>query len=306
MLSSLNRRSFVCLDIQANEVSLLHSKQFKKQSRIEAFISHALPSGTITEGKVTNFSQLVSILKLLVSQAQASNCSATIALPGEQVVSRQVTLSSSLLEKEVKSEIGMHLERYFPGNTDKVCMDYAVQHQDSHIKQVELVTAKLEILNAYVNAVNMSGLRTTIVDVDWYAFARIINRYTDSERVGLLDLSDDQARVIFILNKKIIYTSHSIINSHAEDLPQVLASSISQAFQSCFSPAYLDDFYMSGNNVKLNAIYERIKILLGIRVELIKLTSQLLMLLGVSAKEDFSSKLVRSLVSVGLLLRGDK
>jgi type IV pilus assembly protein PilM len=193
-----------------------------------------------------------------------------------------------------------------PGLTADVCFDYSISNKDSGSRSL-LVAAKNEVVNSYVSAVSKAGLSVKIVDVDWHALARAINFYHNlqNQTVCVLDVGMRSAHIFFLQDAQMVFMQRINLNGYAEDFLQTLLQDIRQALQMCqatFRPVSVEKFYLTGKSKVLTKIFEYLKEYLGVNVEIPLVVSQL-KIADKLVREDCTTILLRSLVSIGLALR---
>jgi type IV pilus assembly protein PilM len=297
--------SLVGLDIQATEVCLLQMRQVKQELCILSAAASTLPHGVIQDGKIIEFDKVHTTIHQLVKQTKTRGHFAAIALPGANTLSREVSLPKLSQREEYEAEIDTHLEKYLPGVTEKICFDYIIQKEGRDLQQALIVAAKSDMMAAYVNVVNQSGLRLKIVDVDWYALTRAMNACLDTKNkmLGLLDIGIDAAKIIFIHDGNLIFKRQVSLTNDIHSSFDILKEQLNHAIQLCYAAfqlVHIDQFYLSGHDFK---DIDKLQSAIGIPIERLNVSSPFLMSQKIN-KNDALTIMERSLISVGLIMRG--
>lgn len=225
MLGS-KRLSLIGLDIQAEELNLLHMKKMQQGWKIENFATAKLPAQAMMDGKIIESDCVTSCLKKLVKETGTRGLAAAIALPTSQVISRQISLPDYHDEQMVEAEIHSHLNQYLPGITEEISFDYHLENA----QQALLMAAKQDIVSSYVDVVNGSGLLLKIVDVDWCALARVIHFLIglENKTVGVIDIAENNVRFDIFQNAKRVFTQPIVIDLQCQDVQYTLLKAIFQ------------------------------------------------------------------------------
>lgn len=300
------KSSLIGLDIQANEIILTHLRQSKRVLHVEKGAGITLPSGVIVDGKIMDVDCLASIIKTLVTESGAAGCAAAIALSSHLVISRQISLPHACQE-EVEAEIYANLNQYFPGVTDEVYLDYFVHGKDMHAQHALLIAAKKDVVDAYIEAVNRSGLTVKVVEVDWCALLRALGWVVElkDKTLCVLDVSEEGVHLQIFQNLSRIFTQKICLSLYAEDFLKKLGEFVGQAFQKCnavFRDINIEKLYLIGQALSSRDLQGYLGGLSGCQIEYPNLLSQLQVSSNVNSL-DFSRLSPRSWVSVGLALR---
>jgi len=98
-----------------------------------------------------------------------------------------------MTEDELHETIHFEAEQYIPFDINDVNLDFQILGESEHNPNqmsVLLVAAKKEMVNEYINLVQMANLNTCIIDVDAFALQNIFEfNYTpEDEHVALIDI----------------------------------------------------------------------------------------------------------------------
>lgn len=248
MFPYLKAQSLVGLDIQANEVRLLHLKQHRKSLRIENFAIAQLPLGAMKEEAIHDRQAVSQTIKHLVSETHTHGSAAVIALPGNSIIKRRIKLPGYLSAEECEEELTTRLDHYLTGMDAQLCFDFVrLGANDGEHQDVLLVAARQDQLQDYVETVNQSGLVTKVVDADVFALARVAQHCVANEverksALAILDVNLTTAQFIVTQDNEIIFSHHL--------LTQELIAQVKYALQLCLSShrnVTITSLFLTGN-----------------------------------------------------------
>ena len=300
-LFNFKSSSWVGLDIHANEVRLVVLKREKHSICLKSIGVQELKPGVIMDGRIADFEQLQSALRMLVDRTETRGCPTVIALPAQSIITHRIQSPSYLTDKERELEISLNLKNYFPDVTSELAFDFAVLHSSSpsEYDNIVLVAVRLEQLMDFVGVVNKAGLMVKIADIDSFALARSLKwSYPVKNTIAIFD-----GKHFFVFHHHELLFSQSIVDSHASIVDCI--QQLKRAIRFCLSThreLHLDQMFLCGKDNAFAELAQEIQKECSIRVNYIdpfaamKLASSL----DIKLVHALSS---RMLVSCGLALR---
>jgi Tfp pilus assembly PilM family ATPase len=240
------RADFIGLELGPKALRLLQLELKDDGWLIKNYARVPLPAATIIDGKIQQADLLHDLLSQLVTQTQTQGCAAAVAMPANAVISQQVALPSHLPVEEYDSAISMNLGRYFPGVTDILYFDFlSLPASATTRREVFLVVARQWQVDSYAAAVNAAGLRTQVVDVDYFALLRTIPlsvaNFSANHVVAVVHGGFDHVTLI-IFTRQIILLQQRWHGMDVSAIQQTLAS-----YPSVASQPPLDYLVVSGD-----------------------------------------------------------
>jgi type IV pilus assembly protein PilM len=222
---------YLGLDINSDEIRLLQLTRKATTFTIQNYAVATLPAGAIMAGKIEQPVVLQQVLARLVRETRTQNCATAIALPGNAVISQQISLPANLSALDCEATISTNLPRYFPGITDELCFDFLpLATTDASKQQILLVASRLWQITSYVSLIKAAGLRVNIVDVDKFALMRAARLttavYAETDIVAIVHISRQHAELIIFCHQTILFNQLWQL-----DDKQPLLASIKHAWQ---------------------------------------------------------------------------
>ena len=185
--------------------------EFRAQAKGGLVLQNYRLRETLTDGasEGMRYAQVASALREMLDELQIKTGDVNYAVAGQSVFARFVKLPS-VDEEKIERIIGFEAQQNVPFPIDEVVWDYQLVGggTDEQI-QVVLVAIKADLLEEINNAVETTGLRTSIVDVAPMALYNAF-RYSYSDLTGcslLVDIGARTTNLLFIESSKIFSRS---------------------------------------------------------------------------------------------------
>lgn len=160
------------IDISTAAVKLIELSRDKGLLRVEACAAATLPPGAIVDRTVANVELLGEAIKAVVKQSGTRLKTAAVAVPTSAVITKTITMPSSLADDELELQIELEADRYVPYPLDEVSLDFEVQGpnaKNAELMDVLIVASRKENVDDRLAALDLAGLKAGIVDVESYA-----------------------------------------------------------------------------------------------------------------------------------------
>jgi type IV pilus assembly protein PilM len=193
----------------------------------------------------TRLAQTKLILSEIVQARKIKGARVNYAVSSQSVFTRFVKLPS-VGEEQVDQIVGFEAQQNVPYPIDEVVWDYQlVDSGDSSQVEVVIVAIKADLLDDINDSVELTGLKTTLVDVAPMAIYNSF-RYNYSDVHGsslVIDIGSRTTNLIFIEPNKVF--SRSIPNG-GSTITQQIAKEFGEAFQEAEERKKRDGFVSLG------------------------------------------------------------
>lgn len=202
------------IDISTAAVKVLELGKDHDRYRVESFAVSSLPQGAIVDKAVANVELIGEAVKSALKMSGSRLKTAAVALPTSSVISKVITMPASLSEEELELQIELEADRYIPYPLDEVSLDFEVQGHNAKspdMMDVLLVASRKENVEDRVAALEFSGLKAMVVDVESYAIENVFNMVLDPEserNVNQTTAIVDVGASLMALN--VIHEGHSV------------------------------------------------------------------------------------------------
>ncbi|MGE0084427.1 MAG: type IV pilus biogenesis protein PilM [Desulfococcaceae bacterium] len=182
----------VGLDIGSRTIKVAEAEEKKKKWVLKKFGMMDIGPGLIEDGSIRNPEGVAEAIRQLFKANRIKESNTAISVGGYSVIVKNISIQT-MEETQLRETIQFEAEQYIPFDINDVNLDFQILGENAenpNQMDVVLVAAKKEIVNDYVNLVQMAGLNPCIMDVDAFALQNIYtaNYDTEGENVALIDI----------------------------------------------------------------------------------------------------------------------
>ncbi|MBU4012790.1 MAG: pilus assembly protein PilM [Proteobacteria bacterium] len=182
----------VGLDIGSSALKAGEITATKKGFALKNFGMISIAQGAIEEGNINDPENVADSIRQLFKANNIKEKDVAISIGGYSVIVKKIDLQT-VTEEQLQKTIHLEAEQYIPFDISEVNIDYQIlgeREADSNQMSVMLVAAKKEMINEYINLVQIAGLNPCIIDVDAFALQNIfeVNYDLIDENVVLIDI----------------------------------------------------------------------------------------------------------------------
>ena len=182
----------VGLDIGSRTLKLAEVEDKKKGWNLNKFGMIDIVPGLIEEGNIRNPEAVADSIRQLFKIHKIKENNVAISVGGYSTIVKNISVPT-MEEDQLQETIHFEAEQYIPFDINDVRIDFQIigeNETNPNQMYVLLVAAKKEMVNDYVNLVQLAGLTPCIIDVDAFALQNIyeINYRPEGENVALIDI----------------------------------------------------------------------------------------------------------------------
>ena len=150
-------KSVVAVDIGSSGIKIVQMRHGKNGWMLEKMGAGELPPEAIVDGSIVDKEAVISTLKELISAQGVKARDAAVALTGQSVIIKMVSLPA-MTEDELAESIQWEAEQYIPFPIADVDMDFQIVGEgEGGQMEVMLVAVKKEVINEYTSVVRDAG-----------------------------------------------------------------------------------------------------------------------------------------------------
>jgi len=183
------KNRLIGLDIGSRTIKVAEVVDTKTGSALKTFNTIDMEPELIEEGSIKDPETVAEYIRELFKSVKLKDKNVAISIGGYSVIVKKINVQT-MTEDELHETI--HFE-YIPFDINDVNLDFQILGESEHNPNqmsVLLVAAKKEMVNEYINLVQMANLNTCLIDVDAFALQNIFEfNYTpEEEHVALIDI----------------------------------------------------------------------------------------------------------------------
>lgn len=182
----------VGLDIGSRTIKAGEVVESKDGRVLKKFGMVDIPAGAIEEGSIKSPEDVAEAIRQLMKGYGIKEQNVAISIGGYSVIVKKINVQT-MTEDQLQETIQFEAEQYIPFDISDVNLDFQIlgeNEQNANQMNVLLVAAKKDMVNDYVNLVNMANLNPCTIDVDAFALQNIFEHSYNvtNDNVALIDI----------------------------------------------------------------------------------------------------------------------
>jgi type IV pilus assembly protein PilM len=181
--------------------------------RLERFAIEPLPFNAVAEKKIADPEIVGQCVRKAVIKSGTKNKRVAIAVTGTTVITKVISLSANLTDKDMENQIQIEADQYIPHPLEEINLDFEVigpTPNNPAMVEVLLAASRRENVDDRVAVLEIAGLIATVVDIEAYAMENaccslLIDR-NDPSVVAVVDIGATNTTLYIIHQGQIIYT----------------------------------------------------------------------------------------------------
>ena len=180
------------LDIGSRAVKASEIVETKSGRRLKYFGMLDIAYGAIEEGVIMDADAIAPSIRKLFNANSFKTQNVAVSIGGSSVIVKKISVQT-MTEKQLQGSINSEAEQYIPFDISEVNLDYQMlgeAENNPNQMDVLLVAVKKEVVNSYVDLIQMAGLNPCVIDIDAFALQNIfeLNYALEDENVALIDI----------------------------------------------------------------------------------------------------------------------
>ncbi len=194
------------LDIGSRTIKAAEVLQSKDGFKLKNFGMIQLPTGTIEEGTIRDPETVVEAIQKLFKDNKFKLKNVATSIGGYSVIVKKINVQN-MLEEQLQDTIAFEAEQYIPFDIHDVHLDFQILGESENNPSqmsVLLVAARKDLIDEYVNIVDLAGLNPCIVDVDAFALQNCYEaNYASKEgsNVALIDIGANKTSLNILADR---------------------------------------------------------------------------------------------------------
>ena len=227
------KNHLIGLDIGSITIKLGEVTQTKKDRILQKFGMADVPRGAIVEGLVKEPALVADAIKGLVKDLKVKERNVATSVAGYSVIIKRITVAKAT-DEELQDSIQYEAEQYIPFDVEDVNIDFHIigEHEENPDQMnVMLVAAKKEIIDEYVDLLEMADLNPCVIDIDVFALERVFedNYLNEEGNIALIDIGANKMNINIVKDYMSSFTRDVTIGG--EQITREIASQFDCSFE---------------------------------------------------------------------------
>ncbi len=213
------KASLLGIDISSTSVKVVELSHNDSGYRVESLAVEPLPANAVTEKNIQDVEAVgESLIRAL--KKSGTKCKLTaLAVPGSSVITKVITMPSSLSDSDMESQIELEADQYIPYPLEEINLDFQVLGETENNPEtvdVLLAASRSENVEMRTAVAEIAGLTAKLVDVEAYTIEKATRLFSPSAKksdddsssfvVAVLDVGATMTSLNVIENNELIYT----------------------------------------------------------------------------------------------------
>lgn len=214
------RPPLIGLDISSTAVKLLELARTGGRYRVESYAVEPLPANSVVEKNIVEVEAVGEAIRRAVKRSGTKTRHAAVAVAGSAVITKVISMPSSLSDDEMASQIELEADQYIPYPLEEVNIDFEIMgpsERDDDRVDVLLAASRSENVDVRVAACELGGLKASVVDVEAYAMenafgllaSQVPNKGAD-QTIAIVDIGATMTTLNVLHDNRIIYTREQV------------------------------------------------------------------------------------------------
>ncbi|WP_417226502.1 type IV pilus assembly protein PilM [Amphritea sp.] len=214
MLSFLSKqeKGWVGIDIGSSSIKMVALSKRGRGLRLDSYAIVPLPSSAVIESSIQDVAQVSDAVEagLKICGGGLSTCVA--AVPSSAVITKTIQLSNAFTDYELEEQVKLEADRFIPYPLNEIALDFEVlgpAEGSPELNDILLVACRRDDVEMREDAINSSGLKCEVVDVDRFATERVVPLLEKGDHegrlVGLVDIGASTLTLNVFKNGRVVY-----------------------------------------------------------------------------------------------------
>ena len=182
----------VGLDIGSRTIKVAEIIETKKGHSLRKIGMTDISPGLIEDGAINDPEAVAEAIRQLFKTFGVREQNVALSIGGYSVIVKKINVQT-MDEEQLQETIHFEAEQYIPFDIADVNLDFQIlgpNENNPNQMNVFLVAAKKEMVNDYINLVNLANLNPCIIDVEAFALQNIFEANYDAknENVAIIDI----------------------------------------------------------------------------------------------------------------------
>ena len=197
------------LDIGSGSIKAAEIVETKHGGTLKNFGIIDIAHGAIEEGTINNPETVAESLQQLLKSSGFNENNVAVSIGGYSVIVKKIVVQT-MAEEKLQETIHFEAEQYIPFDISDVNLDFQIlgeSESNPNQMNVFLVAAKKEMLDDYINLMNLAGLNPCIIDVESFALQNSFEASYDAQNqdVALIDIGASKTSLNILKNAASVF-----------------------------------------------------------------------------------------------------
>lgn len=203
---------WVGVDIGSASVKMVALTKHGQSYQIEGYAVVPLPPTAVVDGNVEIPGEVSDAIERGMTICGINLSHAVTAVPSSAVITKRLEISNAFMGMELEEQVQVEADQFIPYPLEEVALDFEVVgpvDKAPELNEILLVACRRDDADSREEAINGSGLKCEVIDIDTYAIERTLPLLQQSEpggqMVGIVDIGGATLTLNVFKGNKIVY-----------------------------------------------------------------------------------------------------
>lgn len=202
-------KKVIGLDIGTSSIKLAEMNFNGKTAQLLSFGFAPTPANSVSGGEILDIASVGLTIQSLVNELKTKRKNVATAMWGTAVIVKKITIPK-MDRKLIRDQIRFEAEQYIPFDINNISLSHHVigSMAGSDTLDILLIAAQNELVSQYTQAIDVSGLAISVLDVSGFALANAFElNYgkMPGQTVGILNFGAAITNFVVIQNGEVIF-----------------------------------------------------------------------------------------------------
>ncbi|VAW64426.1 Type IV pilus biogenesis protein PilM [hydrothermal vent metagenome] len=210
------KTSLLGIDISSTSVKLVELSKNDAGYQVDSLSVEPLPPNAVAEKNIQDVEAVGETLIRALKKSGSKCRHAALAVPGSSVITKVITMPSSLSDSEMEMQIELEADQYIPYPLEEINLDFQVLNETAgnpDTVDVLLAASRSENVEMRTAVAEMAGLSAKLVDVEAYTIEKATS-LLPGKKFQLDNEGDSSGFVVAVLDVGATMTSLNVIENN--------------------------------------------------------------------------------------------
>jgi type IV pilus assembly protein PilM len=212
--------SLVGIDISSSAVKLLELSKKGNDYHVESYAVGGLPTNSVMEKNIADVEAVGDTVMQVVKRSGTKINNAAVAVSGSAVITKVIQIQAGLSDDELESQIMVEADQYIPYALDEVNLDFEILGKSENSEEqvdVLLAASRSEDVDIRVDAIELGGLHSKVVDIEAYAMENAFTLVAPQlpnggadQTIAIFDIGATMTTLSVVHNLKTVYMREAV------------------------------------------------------------------------------------------------
>ena len=213
-------QTLIGVDISSSAVKMIELSKKGDEYRVESYAVAGLPSNSVVEKNIADVEAVGEAVKQALGRSSSKIRNVAVAVSGSAVITKIIQMPNNLSEDDLESQVMVEADQYIPYSLEEVNLDFEVigaNQENEEMNDVLLAASRTEDVEIRMDAMEIAGLTTKVVDIEAYAMENAVALLAsqlpnkgENQTVAIFDVGATMTTLSVVHNLKTVYMREAV------------------------------------------------------------------------------------------------